>query len=305
MERYDVVGGGLSGLSFGFFATRRNLDVIIYEKKEEKRWSNSNLRPYVIKPSHLELISKYAPEITSIIKKHAKPIYKAKKIIADFKNNRQVVFEYKSDKPIFYVISALDLFRSLIEEGDLKVKFREVKDGKIRAEGGSIWGNILGFGKLLKGEIDEVVLWYDQNTIPGSYVFEAPIPGSGYSLIMAVIFDPNKYLREVPPIVRPIKITVKTGYTEPHLIEGEYITIGERGGWIDPLRGFGFYTSILSAKGALEYIIQGGEPKYLREVLENIKNNIRKREKLVQLSNNKMVEILQKEKNYISVTERL
>lgn len=306
METYKVVGGGLSGLAFGYIATLAENNSIIYEKKDEKTWETSNLRPYVVKPSHLDLIASHVPEIYNIIMKNSIPIYKVRKIVADFKNGKQVEFEYKSNIPIFYVINAIDLFREMIDKGDLKIRFGETTNGKIKAEGGSIWGNILGFGKLIKGETDEVILWYDQNTIPGSYIFEAPIPGSDYSLRALVLFDQNKVFPSIAYVInsllKPLDIVGKTGYTDPHLTEGDYITIGERGGWIDPLRGFGFYTSILSAKGAFEYLLYRKIPPYLINLQKMLRDSIKGREALVKITNQEMIDMLEASKDYLSVS---
>ena len=225
-----VIGGGLSGLSFAYLASLEDNATIIYERRDEESWRKINEKPYVIKPSHLRIIEQHAPRIFSIIKKIAKPIYRVKKIVINFEGNKSIVFNYESRRPIFHVINALNFFCELVKDDDLKIRFNEVNDGRIRAEGGALWGNILGLGKVVEEDVDEIILWYDQTAIPGGYVFKAPIPGRRRSLIMTVIFDPDKYLYKIPSLVQPIEIIIKTGYTTPRLVEGKYITIGERAG---------------------------------------------------------------------------
>lgn len=124
-------------------------------------------------------------------------------------------------------------------------------------------------GAVISGKFDSdtFIVWLNKNYCKSGYAYLAPITNKKASLILAVDeIEPESLDSYWSLFLKTEKLRVKiiekfqkvhySGFVYPHRVDNLYF-IGNAAGCLDPLLGFGIYTSVVTASEAAKSIALG------------------------------------------------
>lgn len=322
-----IAGAGISGIATAYFA-RNKCNIKISEKLNQREWADYFNRSVVMKHDHLVKIETRIPKMGKIIRDSSKKIFKVIKVFPTGK-----VFEFFSEKPIFHVLflykgSGRGFMGKIIKMDSIKINFN---DEKISEESdvwaaGSPAGNIVGYGCFIQSNLDEIVLYYNYKYSPFGYTYISPDINKGTAILTSVCFDGIDYIKKNytellekllddknlkkwtgNPLSRPYIVHASYGYPLIKRI-GNTLTAGESGLYMDPLRGFGTYYAIMSAKAVTDRILKNPdtelESEMENEILRRYKTRMEILQKLPEKYLEGMISRVSGEK-YISMSDEM
>ncbi len=273
-----MAGLGVSGLAAAFLLSRHGVAARGYELASRDEWAARFRRPTLLRPGQLELLRRYTPLLYDVLAEYTSPVYLVRKIVLDGGLEPAGEYSIRSDTPLYYLVDVEGLALHMLgEAGLLEAYWAMTGVSVIDATGGRVWGNIRGYAR--ETGCSGLTVWYLPETAPSSYMFESPItPGSAACTRALILFDDDTGI-PASTVTRilggPPTRSGVTGYAKPRLTEGSKYTVGERGGWIDPLRGYSLAYAMLSAAAAVEAIVHGRPPGWLRRVEEELRESHR------------------------------
>jgi flavin-dependent dehydrogenase len=236
------------------------------------------------------------------------------------------------DRPIFYMFERGELSGNSLEqqllsqaqENNVEIIYNTtVNDADIIATGPRKI-DIFGYGKIYEGNIENVIIFYNNNYAPKGYL--CVLPSGNKFQIMSVTFDKNEFkllpkrfltaikkdrvLKELTKNHEEIKKVVGVGnYFYPVGYKNGKYYVGEAGGFQDAARGFGLWYAILTGYLAAKSIIEKIDYNELwkEKLLKEIENGFERRKIFNTLTNKDFDKIIRELgekielKNYLKV----
>jgi len=298
-----ILGSGPSGLVAAITLAKNDFKVKIYEKEKN----------IGLKHNHISAMRNYEDE--DLLKKFKKmnlkltPSKLVKNVIRYSPSG--LYSKTISKKPIFYLFNrglmGNSLEKQLLKqaiENNVEIFYNSKKTirGADVVATGSQKIDILGYGKIYEGNLDDVILFYNNTYAPKGYF--CILPSKNEFEIMAVTFDKNEFksletrfenavkknnvLRKITKNCRIVKTIGGCGnYFMPIGFRNNKYYIGEAGGFQDAARGFGLWYAIITGFLAAKSIIEKSDynEKWERELLNEIKESMKRRKIFNQFSN--------------------
>lgn len=300
-KEIEILGGGISGLTAAIILSKNGFKVKVYEKEDrigKKHNHISAVRNYE-KKDWLEKIKEM--DLDLIPSKVIKTVIRY--------SPSGFISKTLSKRPIFYMFDRgmrkNSLERQLLKqalENNVKIVYNSRRDKATIIATGVKKANIFACGKIYKGKIDSVYLFYNNNYAPKGYL--CILPSKDEFEVLAVSFDVNEFStleKKFEDAIKKNKILMNIikncevidevkgygNYFNPIGYKNGYYYVGEAGGFQDASRGFGVWYAILTGYLAALSIIEKTDynKKWQNLLLKEVEENIKRRKIFNQLSN--------------------
>jgi flavin-dependent dehydrogenase len=300
-KEIEILGGGVSGLTAAIILSKNGFKVKVYERENKigkKHNHISAVRNYE-KKDWLEKIKKMGLDLI--------PSKTIKTVIRHSPSG--FISKTLSERPIFYMFNRgmrkKSLEKQLLEQAlknNVEIIYNSNKDKATIIATGVKKANIFACGKIYKGKIDCVHLFYNNIYAPKGYL--CILPSKDEFEVLAVGFDKNEFLtleKKFEDAIKKDDILMNVikncevieevkgygNYFNPIGYKNGYYYVGEAGGFQDASRGFGIWYAILTGYLAALSIVKKTDynKKWQNLLSKEVKENIKRRKMFNQLSN--------------------